>query len=110
MAVKLEALTLGNLEILDARIEQLFQKHLAVIRSDLQNRPNDPTPRKLTIELACVPIPAESGGDLDEVQLEVSAKSAVPVYKTKAFRLKPSRDGLLFNAEIPEELDQPALM
>jgi hypothetical protein len=34
----------------------------------------------------------------------------VPVFKTKKFHLKPIRDGLAFNSEIPDELDQPALM
>lgn len=108
MGVKLETLRLDTLSDMDARIEGLFQKHLAVIRADCENRPNDESPRKLTLEFSCVPI-AEAG-ELDEVEVNISAKSVVPVYKTKAFRLKPTRDGLKFNADIPEELDQPALM
>lgn len=109
MPVKLESLRLDTLAGLDPRVEQLFQKHLTIIKADCTHRPNDLTPRKLTIELAFKPIP-DDDGTLDEVEIEVAAQSKCPVYKTKPFRLKPTRDGLMFNADIPSELDQPSLM
>ncbi len=110
MPVKLETLRLDTLGQMYPQIEQLFQKHLNMIRLDMQNRPNDVTPRKLTLELTCVPVADTDTSELDEVVVDFSAKHTVPVFKTKTFRLKPARDGLMFNSELPEQLDQPALM
>lgn len=108
--VKLEVLRLDSLALMYPQIEQLFQKHLSVVRLDLQNRPGDVTARKISLNFLCTPVKDVDTGDLDEVVLEVSAASTVPVFKTKKFHLKPIRDGLAFNSEIPDELDQPALM
>lgn len=109
MPVKLETLRLDTLGKMYPQIEALFQKHIGNIRVDMQNRPNDVTPRKLTLDLSFTPVADTDTGDLDEVVVDFSAKHTVPTFKTKTFRLKPTREGLLFNAEIPDQLDQPAL-
>ncbi len=109
MPVKLETLRLDTLGQMYPQIEQLFQKHLGILRVDMQNRPTDVSPRKMTLTLTCTPVADTDTAELDEVVMDFSATSAVPIFKTKQFRLKPTREGLKFNSEIPDSLDQPAI-
>jgi len=109
MPIELTQLSLSSLEQLDGRIEALFQKHLAFLSSDCMNRPGDKTPRKLSLELSIVPQTDPATGECDDVFVSIEAKSKVPTYKTKEYPLRVSRGGLLFNADIPDAIDQTSI-
>ena len=108
-AVKLEQLKLETLGVVDPKIEVLFQKHVRHVVEDCMNRPHDGTARTISVEFALTPIPNPDDGSCDEVHVAVAAKSKVPTFRTKAFPMRPTKAGLLFNREVPENLDQPAL-
>lgn len=108
MPVKFEALTLESLGTFDERIPLLFRKHIVHISQDCANRPADPSPRELVIKISAIP-EQNDDGTCESGQLSVTMTSSVPKFKTKPLPVLVTNQGFKFNAEIPEELDQPAL-
>lgn len=56
MAVKLEKLTLATLNIVDPRIEKMFQKHIRQVMEDVNNRPGEAKRRKITLTFDLTPV------------------------------------------------------
>lgn len=103
MPVQLEALTLATLQTLDPRIEALFQRQMQILSSDCMNRPREKGKRKLTFELICEPVPDPETGECDEVKVSIDAHSSVPRFRTRPYPMQPTKAGLKFNAEVPDE-------
>ena len=98
---QLTKLTFRSLPTLDGKLDALLDKHLKAVADDCMNRPTDPAARKVIIEFSCVPIMDPQTGECDEVDLVVEAKSKVPVYRTRGYRLRATRGGLGFNGDDP---------
>lgn len=114
MGVNLEKLSLATVGVVDPRVEKMFQKHVRHILDDVSNRPGEPAKRTLTLELEMTPV-IERDKDTGECTVEtirvgVKGKTKTPVYQTKAYPMKITNNGLFFNREIPERLDQPSLI
>lgn len=114
MPVNLEKLQLATLGVVEPKLEAMFQKHVMNIVNDCLNRPGEKDKRSLTLKFDIIPvieIDKESGQlTCDEVRIQFKGESKVPTYRTKAFPMKLSRGGLMFNREIPEQLNQPSLV
>jgi hypothetical protein len=106
MAVQLEQLTLATLEVLEPKIELLFQKHLQLITNDCMNRPGEKKKRKLTFQLEFEPVADPETGQCEEVKVSIDANAAVPKFRTRDFKMRPSKAGLRFDAQVA---DDPAL-
>ena len=103
MAVQLEQLTLATLETLDPKIELLFQKQLQLITNDCMNRPNEKKKRKLIFEMEFEPVPCPDSGECEEVKVSIDGKSSLPPFRTREFPMRPSKAGLRFDAQVPDD-------
>ena len=103
MPVQLEGLSLKTLEILDPRIEVLFQKQVQLISNDCMNRPREKTKRKLIFEMQFEPVVDPDTGECEEVKVSINGKATLPPFKTRQFPMQVSKAGLRFNSEIPDE-------
>lgn len=101
-------LSLANIDKLDlGTVDAVFKATLKRVVSDLNDRPNDKTKRKIKIEFGLVPVPDSAGRDLEEVGVEVTVTDSLPKTKTKTFRMLPKADGsLVFNADFSGEPHQ----
>lgn len=101
-------LNLANIANLDlGTVDAVFKAVLRKIVSDLNDRPNDKTKRKVKIEFGFIPVPDASGRDLEEVGVDVQITDSLPKTKTKVFRMLPKADGtLVFNADFADEPHQ----
>ena len=109
MAVRLEKLRLDTLGTVDARIEKLFQKHLAHIVRDCEDRPSDTGERTITLQFAVTPCLNPDTRECDEVGIAIQCKSSVPKFHTKPFQMRVEQGSLLFNADAPDALRQQIL-
>lgn len=107
--VKLDQLKLSTLIMVDPRIEALFQKQISKVANDCLDRPLDAKDRQVTLTFNVKPDIDPDSGDCDQVQVSIASEVKVPPYKTKAFPMRPTKAGLLFNTEVPENLNQPGL-
>ena len=115
MPVKLDKLTLATLNIVDPRIEKMFQKHIRQVMEDVNNRPGEAKPRKMTLTFDLTPVIERNRdtGDcyVDTIRVALKAPPAkLPDFTTKGFPMKITANGLFFNKEIPEDLHQPSLI
>jgi hypothetical protein len=97
----LTKLTFDTLPQLDGKLSPLLDKHLAQVANDCINRPADPTARKVVIEFVFTPVLDPQTGECEDVDLVVEAKSKVPVFKTRGYRMRVTRGGMGFNADDP---------
>lgn len=97
----LTKLTFDTLPQLDGKLEPLLDKHLQAVAHDCINRPTDPTVRTVVIEFRFTPVADPQTGECDDVDLVVEAKSKVPVFKTRGYRMRVTRGGMGFNADDP---------
>ena len=106
-----QELTLASLvEKLDhGRVHEAFQAELRRIIADLEDRPADTKPRKLSLEFKLTPVQDESG-NLDEVKGRFDIKAAVPNRRTKeySFAAQKTSQGhrLIFNDLSDEDINQ----
>jgi hypothetical protein len=102
-------LDFSNLAHLDnGKIDLLLRRHIARIAMDCMDRPGDKSPRKVSLEFSCVPIP-DDDGSCESVRVEIEAKSKVPTHRSKPYHMRVTKGGLLFNQDFPEDLDQQPL-
>lgn len=109
MAVKLCQLTLETAFKLDPKLGVLVKKQLAAVAQDCMNRPHEKTGRNVILEFTCEPVLDPNSGSCDRVDLYVEVKSKVPTFSTSKFPMKPTAGGFLFNEEVPDAIDQPAI-
>lgn len=97
----LTKLTFDTLPQLDGKLQPLLDKHLQAVATDCMNRPTDPTARKVVIEFNFTPVADPQTGECEDVDLIVEARSKVPVYRTRGYRLRVTRGGMGFNSDDP---------
>lgn len=107
--VKMEQLKLSTLIVVDPRIEVLFQKQITRVAQDCLDRPLDAKERKVILEFQVKPQIDPETGDCDSVDVSIASEVKTPPYKTKAFPMRPTKAGLVFNAEVPDDLNQRGL-
>src|SRR5262245_25100673 len=105
------ALDFTNLAKLDGgRVDRLLRHHLQKIATDMIARPGDATARKVTLEFVMKPIADADSGDLDGCHVEIECKSKIPIFRTKKYQMKVQQNGLLFNADFPDQPRQPSVL
>lgn len=110
MSDRLDNVTFAALDEMDhGRLSKLLARHLATLSNDCMNRPDDTTPRKLTIELVMKPTMDKETRECERVWTEIEMKSKVPVYRSAPIPMRPHKSGFFFNKDIPEDLDAQSL-
>jgi hypothetical protein len=99
-------LTLENLKELDMGVpSEMFDMELKRVLRDMEDRPTDNTPRRVSIHFVLKPEMDSRGRNLEQVAMQVKVDSSVPKQQTRVYRMAPKQDGsLAFN---PELLDAP---
>jgi len=105
-----QKLTLGTLKDLDfGKAESAFQAELDKVVADVQDRPNDPTNRSVTLTVLVKPEQVEHG-TAETCQVQLQIRSKVPHRQTREYSMKTSTAAeLVFNSEAPENANQMTL-
>ena len=105
------ALTLESIAEIDGgKVKAALDKHLKRAATDCYDRPGDNKPRKVTLEIAVVPVLADDGS-CSEVKAQMHVGSAVPKHRTRVISLGLSPNGTLkFNPDSPESIDQTTFL
>ncbi len=102
-------LDFSNLSELDnGRVDRLLRFHLQRMSADLLSRPREKGKRKVTLEFSIVPV-CNDEGECETAMVEIEAKGKVPLYRTKAYEMRVTNNGLLFNRDFPDAIEQPSL-
>lgn len=104
-------LTLASLVDLDmGKATLAFQQHLARAAADCIDRPEDTKPRKVTLEIAMVPV-IENDGSYYEVRSSICVSSKVPRHQTKVYSFGVRKNGsLVFNPDSVDNVNQNTFM
>jgi hypothetical protein len=103
-------LDFGNLEALDkGKINNLLKFHLQRATTDCIARPHEKSPRKVTLEILITPQPEADEDILERAEVKIECKSKVPTYRSRAYEMRVGRNGLRFNKDFPDTLDQAPL-
>lgn len=106
----LKQLSLETLKDLDSgRASEAFRLHLRRAQADCEDRPADPEPRKVTLELELAPV-LDDDGTCTEVTVRIKAKSSVPVHKTRVYSCGLRANGIVFNEDSPTNVNQATLL
>lgn len=106
MPVKETELTLESLcDIDNGAYAELVNSHLRTIFRDMQNRPGHKGKRSVTMQITAVPV-MDDKGNFIKAQFQLIAKPALPKWESPCFEGHVTRDGLMFNQDFPEQLDQ----
>ena len=90
------------IEIDDGRINQAVNIELTKLVHDIYDRGADGGKRSLIIEIGLTPI--VSGGNVDDVDVEVELASKAPKRRSKTYRMQQKGgQALVFNPHAPEE-------
>lgn len=112
-----EKFNLQNLALLDgAKIPMVFDKEMARIIEDCNDRPLLDKARRVVIVFEAVPVsnieknkgsvPAGGTVDCDNVKLKCEIQSSIPKHKTQVYTMTPKNDGsLFFHPDDPEDPD-----
>lgn len=105
----LEKFNLGCLATMDdGRIREAFEQALKRCELDCKDRPALEEARKVSMSVTLVPVPGERG-DLDSVNIVVKITDTLPKRCSKAYNMKATRGGLLFNELSTEDVNQATL-
>lgn len=84
-----------------------FGEEMKYAAMSCNDRPNDKSPRKVTLEFSLTPVVEPNTGACEGVKLTMKAKSKVPERKSKAYELGIRANGsLLFSNANPENVNQ----
>ena len=109
MPIQTVPLNFANLDQLDnGRIGQLLLLHLNRASQDCQNRPACTDKRTISIKFDLVPV-SDPEGYCESIGLTIKAETKIPTYKSKVYEMKPTTNGLAFNSDFPDALDQNPL-
>jgi hypothetical protein len=105
--MSLQQFTLDSLKDLDAgKAMEAFHLHVKRAAVDCLDRPADPKPRVVNLQLSIVPV-VEPDGTCDRVDVQIHASSKVPNHRTRVYSFGLRRNGMLvFNPDSPESVDQ----
>ena len=78
----------------DGRIAVAFDQAIARIAQDIDVRPGDDRPRKLTLEIAFGP-EVDGSGLCDSVKMQLQVKDALPTRRSKVYDLGLRKGGLM---------------
>ena len=78
----------------DGRIGAAMAQALSRVATDMDDRPGDDRPRKVTLEIACVPVVDETGL-CDSVKLQMQVKEAYPTRKSKVYDMGLRKGGMM---------------
>lgn len=109
MAIRLAPLTFQSLCDADSRIAVLFDKLITDLAKDCENRPYDKGKRKVTLDFILTPKMDQETGELDTVEVTTEAKTSKPIYRMRPIQATTNKGQLLFNLDIPEDVDQTSL-
>lgn len=99
MGSSLHEVDFGSLQILDdGKPNIALRKHLQRACQDCQDRPNDTTARKVTVEISFVPV-IEQDGDCTDAWMQVKLKSSIPDHKTKPYSVGLRRNNMFVFSE-----------
>jgi len=106
--LKLTTLNVDTVILFDPRIRELIDRELRKVSLDLWDRPTEKKARKLTIEMAFVPVPETSNGvvSCDQGRMVLKVKTTTPHYATIDFPVEVTKAGMRFNADCPDSLNQ----
>lgn len=109
----LRELDLAEVATLDGeRIGEAFRQALKRMASDIDDRPGDDRPRKVSLEMALVPEIDESG-NCDNVKMQIQVKESIPTRKSRVYDLGIKRTAagkcLTFSPDSPDNHNQPGL-
>jgi hypothetical protein len=91
----LKQLSLHEIADLDGgRIGEAMNQALKRIASDMDDRPGDDRPRKITLEIAAIPVVAE-GGDAEGCKIQIQVKESLPTRKSKVYDMGLRRGGMV---------------
>ena len=97
------------MELGDGELNALFKQQMKRLAQDIDDRPGDPSKRKLTLTFELQPIVGTKTGQADNCHLTVKCVSSVPDYRTPQYDLVVTTNGFLFNTEDSSNADQHAL-
>ena len=92
----------------DGRIREAFEQALKRCELDCKDRPALDEARKVTMAVSLVPVVGEQG-DLDSVNIVVKILDTLPKRCSKAYNMKATRGGLLFNELSADDVNQATL-
>jgi hypothetical protein len=101
--------SLANLTELDlGKVDVAFKTHLHRAVKDCMDRPNDQSPRKVTLSAILKPDRDQSGPINGEmVLLQCQVASTVPAHRSKVYQCLPRKGGqLVFESTSPENVNQ----
>ena len=103
-----EIFTLDKLKDFDGgRILAAVQEEMKYIGLSCRDRPNDKTPRKVTLEISMVPVAEPNTGACEGVSMSFKAKSKVPERKSKTYQLGIKQTGaVVYSSNNPENVNQ----
>lgn len=87
------------------RMRVAFDQKMRALLEDCRDRPGLKQARKLTLTVSLVPVPDERG-ELDSCTVAFDFKVSNPKLASKAYDMKATRGGLIFNELSPEDIDQ----
>lgn len=107
----LKPVTLENLKELDmGKAAEAWNLHAQRASRDCLDRPADPKPRKIVLELELVPV-LESDGTCEEVAARLHVSSTVPKHRTKPYSFGLKHNGaLIFNPDSPTCVNQATFL
>lgn len=106
-----QPLTLTSLRNLDmGKIEEALALHLGRAAADCEDRPADPSPRKIVMTIAVSP-QSSPEGNLEDVKAQVFVESRVPSHRTRVYSLGVRRIAgrgatFTFNSDAPDNVNQ----
>ncbi len=100
-----------NLSHLDnGKMDALLRSQLALIARDCINRPTEKRKRTITLVFTAVPVADPDTGDCERVALNVQCKSRVPDFRSRVYEMRATPQGLTFDQDFPDRLNQPPLL
>jgi hypothetical protein len=113
--VPLQTLSLQTLNLLDmGKVAETLAVHLSRAALDCEDRPGDPTPRRVVLSMALSPQTSPEG-DLEDVKGQFFVESKVPSHRTKVYsfgvRRTPGRGvALVWNEDSPTNIRQGTML
>lgn len=98
MAEDIHEVDFESLSVLDdGKLNLVLRKHLQRANLDCQDRPGDSKARKVTVEIAFVPV-WDTQSDCTESSMQVKIKSSIPDHASKPYSMGMRRNGtFIFN-------------
>lgn len=91
----MEELTLESIATMDGgRIGEAVRQALKRVAQDMDDRPGDDRPRKITLEIATMPILGDDGF-IEGAKLQMQVKETLPTRKTKVYDMGVRKGGMM---------------